>query len=139
MNDHDDIFEAQLRSLKPLAPSPRVKQAVADHLEFRKHATWRAAGIISAIAAAILLAVGVWVASRPQSPQSSPPIVETLQPQVDEPRFDTPASQVTAWHYREAARQSPELLIRLLDQQAANTPGIGGPTPSLAQLLESES
>ena len=139
MNDHDDIFEAQLRSLKPAEPSRRLKQAIAEDLHPRRQ-TWRKLRLISGIAAAIVVATAVWVATRPQTPAPpSPPMVHTPPPQVETQRFTSPAAEVSAWHYRWAARQSPEHLVHLLDEQAANAPGIAGATPTIDQLLESQS
>ena len=128
-------LEAELRTFKPAPPSPQVHEQVERRL---RRFNWRPH--VFAAAATIAVTGGVWLLQRPSPPPHllTDPIV--IQPRAQEPdRLTSSASDVSAWRYHLAARRSPERLVQLLDEQAAASPALGGATPDLQQLLESQS
>lgn len=134
MNENDDNFEAELRSLRPAPPSPHLKQEIAQQLQPSPRYTTILVAIAAA-AALIVLTATLWFTRPVDSP------AQPQQPQIVEsrPSQDNVLAQLSAWRYHQVARQSPRELIRLLDEQAAQAPAIGGPTPTVHQLLESNS
>ena len=137
MSNELDPLEQELRSLKPLAPSPQVRGEIDRQL--RRPIRWRIVGGIAAAAA--VLSLVAWVVWRDQ-PDPTMPVPRLVETQHDSPlTYPSRGPDVTAWRYHLVARESPDQLMRLLDQQAAQAPALGGPTPNLNldELLESQS
>ena len=141
MNDADQSFEAELRSLQAQPPSPALKQRIADSLSRRPHAASpptplsahdRAAGgegasrsrrlavtitlLVIATAACIALATLLPRMENPEQIVEQPSTASALnQPLAAAFDDDLPS----LWSYREALRESPAAAEALLDQHSA--------------------
>jgi len=123
-NEHDE-FEAELAALRPIQPTPQLKERIADRLEEQvipasglrrfRGPLWVAAicGPLAAVLTFFLLRGG---SDRPLAPEH-PGVAE--RPAIST-AFDD--SLPSLGSYRRAILQSPESLSALLDKHAHNSP-----------------
>lgn len=119
MNEFDPL-EAELAALKPVEPSPHLRQRIAGELvtsaPVRSQGTrtwWRGAISGSLVAAALVIGL---LLLRPMPKQIQRELPQA-PPEIDAAAFD-PALP-TVWNYQRALARSPQDLEMLLDKHAA--------------------
>jgi hypothetical protein len=134
MNDHFDPLEAELSALKPHAPSPALKQRIANELETgvqisassKSSRVWWSGAMAGGLIAACLTA-GLLLRPAPLGkPEIDAPLAPLQLPVAA--AFDD--ALPTVWTYRRALARPPQELEALLDKHAALTAPTGSHTPT---------
>lgn len=152
MNKSFDELESELRSLRPNAPSDRVRRGITEQLSATpqtgmKNNAWVWGAVAVAIAAAVTFAIVSWpgpdeihppghgVPIVDQSPDVKPPTDVKPPPDVDTPiEMHLPPTWLA---YRHRLNESVESLDELLDEHA-NSLLAGDPSTADTDLLFDE-
>ena len=135
MNAEFDPLEAELRALRPLAPSPESEQRIAKELTSLSPAPRRRNSrsgyrltFLAAALAASILAIALLIRQDDRRASEAPP---RLAESPAAAAFD--AALPSVWQFRNSLKQSQFDLDALLDQHAAARPSASAPTISFAQ------
>jgi hypothetical protein len=127
MNDADQSLEADLRAMRPVAPSPGLKLRIAEALRTQAPAAMeiptngRRRGVTiglvaAAVAAGLALAV---LLPRPQTNVQLPDRPTTTNGPGETLAAAFADRSPSHWSYRQALTDSPEAADALLDEQSA--------------------